>query len=225
MRLIDCFIETIAYVTLFLRTVQVQQPGFEKVDTDLTGLIASAEACRAEARLPEEDFDLARFAVFAWIDEAILNSAWQEKTRWQGEQLQRRYYQTAEAGEEFFEKLNSLGVQQQQVREIYYLCLALGFTGRYCNPGDEFLLEQLKRSILKQLTSADPGAVSLENGPLFAEGYPGTDSGRKLPGTIKRRFPVEIVAGITLPLLLFGVLFLVYRFVLANIGQGFLGTV
>ena len=225
MRLSDCFIETIAYVTLFLRTVEVRQPGFDQVNNDLDGLILAAETCRVEARLPEEDFDLARFAVFAWIDEAILNSAWQEKTRWQGEQLQRRYYQTAEAGEEFFEKLNSLGGQRQQVREIYYLCLALGFTGRYCNPGDEILLEQLKSSILKQLTSASPDAVSLENGLLFAEGYPDADSGRSLPVAGKKRFPVEIVAGIALPVLLFGVLFLVYRFVLANIGQGFLGTV
>ena len=225
MQLIDCFIETIAYVSLFLETVQAQQPDFEQVNGDLSELIAAADTCRQEGRLPAEDFDLARFAVFAWIDEAILNSAWQEKTRWQGEQLQRRYYQTAEAGEEFFEKLNNLGAHQQQVREVYYLCLALGFTGRYCNPGDEFLLEQLKSSNLKLLTSGSFDLSSLTQEILFADGYPDADSLGMVAQKVKKRFPVEIVVGIVLPVLLFGALFLVYRFVLGNIGQNFPGAV
>ncbi|MFP7754269.1 DotU family type IV/VI secretion system protein [Thermodesulfobacteriota bacterium B35] len=225
MQMVDCFIELIAYVTLFLETAAQQQPDFERVSADLSGLVAAAETCRQEARLPAEDFDLARFAVFAWIDEAILGSAWQEKNRWQGEQLQRRYYQTAEAGEEFFEKLNSLGPHQQQVREVYYLCLALGFTGRYCNPGDEFLLEQLKNSNLRLLVGDAPDLSAPDGTVLFADAYPGEGG---VPGAQRkagRRLPLEVVAGIVLPVLLFGGLFLIYRFVLANIGRHFLGTV
>jgi type VI secretion system protein ImpK len=172
MRLTDCFIELIAYAAYFLKTVAKRQPPFDQVKADIQRLISKSQESLNNGAFSQEDYDLARFAIFAWIDEAILNSSWKEKHLWQGEQLQRFYYQTADAGEIFFERLNTLGPHQRDVREIYYLCLAIGFMGRYCHEGDEYLLEQLKTSNLKLLTGSSVGLPSLEKGELFPEAYP-----------------------------------------------------
>ena len=166
---------------------------------------------------------MARFAVFAWIDEAILNSPWKEKDRWQGEQLQRLHYHTTDAGEIFYERLNAIGFHQREVREVYFLCLALGFTGRFIHAGDEHLLEQLKISNLKLITGSAMDLPNLESEELFPEALPVTEG---FPGQrdARKRFTFYTLGGIAIPVLLFGVLFMIYRFVLENVGDNFIGT-
>lgn len=223
MLLVDCFIELTAYVACFLKTVPAQSPSFEQVSTDIAHLIGKSQDSFLKSRLPPEDYDLARFAVFAWIDESILSSNWSEKGKWQGEQLQRTYFQTTDGGELFFDKLNQLSSEQNQVREVYYLCLALGFTGRYCNPGDEFLLEQLKKSNLK-LVGGGMDQQLQENINLFPDAYLKDRAGKK-ESTGKSQFPLGLLAAAVAPVLLYGVLFFIYRFVLNNVGENFISSV
>jgi type VI secretion system protein ImpK len=221
MRLIDCFIELIAYAAYFLKTVAKKQPPFDQVKADIQRLISKCQESLNNGPFSQEDYDLARFAIFAWIDEAILNSSWKEKHLWQGEQLQRFYYQTSDAGEIFFERLNTLGPHQRDVREIYYLCLAIGFMGRYCHEGDEYLLEQLKTSNLKLLTGSSVGLPSLEKRELFPEAYP-VESSEVISPKEKKRFSTFTLFCLGTPVLLYSVLFLIYRFILNNIGESLL---
>ena len=224
MRIVDCFMELMAYVAYFLKTVNTKQPAFEKIKSDIDGLINNADSCLQQKRLSPEDVDHSRYAVFAWIDEVILNSCWDNKEQWMGHQLQRRHYQTADAGEIFFERLNSLGPHQGHVREVYYLCLSLGFTGRYIHQGDDFLLEQLKTSNLKILLGSSIGLPSLDKGELFPDAYQkADDSVDSRP--LKKRFSPILLFGISSPIILFGVLFIIYRFILSNIGENLLGLV
>jgi type VI secretion system protein ImpK len=224
MRLSDCFMEMIAYTAFFLKQAAGGQgPPYEQARAQLQRMISESEAQLQKSQFAQEDYNLARFAVFAWIDEAVLASAWQGRTQWQRDQLQRRYYQVTDAGELFFERLNSIGAHQRDVREVYYLCLSLGFTGQYCNSGDDFLLEQLRTSNLKLLTGSTMGLPSLDKDTLFPAAYPkneGAPAGR--PG--RRWSAVTLVAGVG-PVVLFGVLYIVYRFILNNIGQTLIGTV
>lgn len=223
MLLVDCFIELVAYVAYFIKTAPTQQTSFEQIKTDVTHLINKSQDNFHQSRQPQDDFDLARFAVFAWIDETILNSGWQEKGKWQGEQLQRTYYQTTDAGEIFYDKLNQLQPQQTQVREVYYLCLAMGFTGRYCNPGDEFLLDQLKNSNLKIL-GGTPDMRMLEEEQLFPDAYH-RDKATKSSARGIQRSSLGLLFGAMAPVLLYGILFFIYRFVLDNVGKSFLASV
>jgi type VI secretion system protein ImpK len=221
MRLTDCFIELVAYAAYFLKTVAKKQPPFDQVKADIQRLISKSQESLNKGAFSQEDYDLARFAIFAWIDEAILNSSWKEKHMWQGEQLQRFYYQTADAGEIFFERLNILGPHQRDVREVYYLCLAIGFMGRYCHEGDEYLLEQLKTSNLKLLTGSSVGLPSLEKGELFPEAYP-VESNEVVSPKGKKRLSTFTLLCLGAPVLLYSVLFLTYRFILNNIGESLL---
>jgi len=223
MRLIDCFVDLIAYVAYFLERPSAQHPPFDRVRADVERLIAECRHTQSQGNYSPEDYDLAQFAIFAWIDEAVLNSDWVEKGRWQGDQLQRLHYQTSDAGEIFYDKLNTLGPHQREVREIYYLCLALGFTGRFCNPGDEHLLDQLKISNLKLITGSAMDLPNLETEELFPEAVPSLEG---LPGTGSSRggFTLFPLGGLAFPVLLFGVLYIIYRFVLTNVGDNFIGT-
>jgi type VI secretion system protein ImpK len=225
MHLLDCFIELIAYIAYFTKIVSSEQPEYNQIKADIDQLINKSQKKLHQGRFSQNEFDLAQFAVFAWIDETILGSSWQGKSRWQGEQLQRLYYQTVDAGELFFDKLNTLQPGQVGVREVYYLCLALGFSGRFCNPGDNILLEQLKFANLKLITDTPIEISSLKKNSLFAEAYQAEGSLKHIESTSGRRFPIEIITGIGAPVVLYGVLFLIYRFILDSVGHNFISMV
>ena len=224
MRVIDCFMELLAYVTYFFKSVQARQPSFDQVRADIDRLVLNCDARAGEGNISREDYDLARFAIFAWIDEGMLSSEWHEKGQWQRLQLQRIHFETTDAGELFYERLNGLGPHQRDVREVFYLCLAMGFTGRYINEGDGFLLEQLKTSNLKVLMGSSLGLPSLEKGELFPEAYPQSIDAAA-PKRSRWDLSLMMLLGIGFPVVLFGVLFFIYRFVLSNITENLLSTV
>lgn len=224
MRLRDCFAELIAYVAYFIKSKNVDSLSFGHVQTDVQRLLSETESTMRSGGIDTEEYNEARFAVCAWVDEALLSSKWVGKTEWQRDSLQRKYFQTSDAGQEFFERLNRLGQHQRDAREIYYLCLAMGFKGRYHQEGDEPLLEQLKTSNLKFLLGSSVGLPSLERSELFPEAYP--VEGTELASSGGKSFftPTTLTALIA-PLVLFGGLFLIYSFILSNIGENFLKSV
>lgn len=224
MRLTDCFSETVAYVSYFLKEEERQQQvPFDQFRSRVNSLLNESENRIQKGNFTKEDYDLARFALCAWIDEAILSSPWECRLQWQKEQLQRQYYNTTDAGQEFYDRLNTLGLQQVDVREVYYLCLAMGFKGRYCHEGEEMLLDQLKVSNLKLLTGSSVGVPSLESMDLFTEAYPAEVETFE-PGMDKSGFSLWTAAFLVSPVLLFGALFMIYHFILANLGASFLKT-
>lgn len=226
MRLSDSFMKLIAYTNYFLKNVNEGVYAYERVRPEVERLLEQSEGDVGAQSFSPADYDLARFALCAWIDEAILSSNWSEKGKWRKEPLQKTYYKVTNAGEAFFERLNSLGPHQRDVREIYYLCLAMGFAGQYVHQGDEYLLDQLKLSNLKFLTGTQKGGKSsLENMEIFPEAYLAHDPSHTVKSAPKRRrFSFTTVMGILFPILLYGGLFVIFRFVLGNIGDNLLQT-
>lgn len=86
-----------------------------------------------EARIPEADMNDAKFALAAFADEVVFHSQWPGKTQWLSNPLQYQFFQLNTAGDVFFDKLNALHGQRNRanVAQIYFLCLALGFQGKY----------------------------------------------------------------------------------------------
>lgn len=224
MRLSDCFIKLIAYVAYLSRSNADRQPAFTQVNADIQRFIVESEAICSQGGFAREDYDLARFAVFAWVDERLLSSEWPGKTEWMRDQLQRRYFQTTEAGEHFFQKLNTIGPHQRDVREVYYICLAMGFAGQYCNEGDDYLLEQLKISNLKVLTGGSMGVPALDGQNLFPGAYP---DDQELPSATHKggRFSAVYLIGAVTPVILLGAMFFIYQFILKNISQTLISSV
>ncbi len=86
-----------------------------------------------EARIPEQDMIDAKFALAAFADEVIYHSNWPGKTQWLSNPLQLQFFQLNTAGDGFFTNLDNLYGQRNRahVAQIYFLCLALGFQGKY----------------------------------------------------------------------------------------------
>jgi type VI secretion system protein ImpK len=96
--------------------------------------------------------------------------------------------------------------------------------GRHCHAGDDFLLNQLKSSNLQVLLGSSAGIPSLDRAELFPEGYPAGAS-VAAPAQGKPGFSLFTVFCIAAPVVLFGVLFLIYRFSLSGLGDNLLRTV
>ncbi len=171
MRLIDCFMELIVYVVHGIRNEGNVQPAFETFKSEIDQLLETSRQLKDKGEFADRDYNYARLSVCVWIDEAILNSNWEHKGKWQRESLQRRYYNMADGGMEFFERLDQIGHEDRDVREVAYYCLTLGLSGRYVEKGDGVVLDHLKASNLKRLFGSSAGEPTLENRRLFPEAY------------------------------------------------------
>ena len=92
--------------------------------------------------IDNEKIRLAKFALTAFIDETIVSSGWNQKDSWLSEPLQILLFDTFNAGEEFFSNLNLLRQRSstnKDILEIYFLCLSLGFKGKYQLQSPELL--------------------------------------------------------------------------------------
>ena len=144
------FADLFAYVLLFEQThLQGEfQPSYEQVRQDIAALCQQEKATAKRQGMLDKDVQDACFAVLAWADETILkHTTWKSHHEWNRYPLQVEYYQTRNAGEEFFERLEKLGALQQAVREVYYCCLGLGFSGQYfLGLEDELKLTQIRHA-------------------------------------------------------------------------------
>jgi type VI secretion system protein ImpK len=89
-----------------------------------------------------EDIHLAKFAFCATVDEIILKSQFKVRDSWELRPLQLTMFGEQLAGETFFVKLEELrakGAKHVQALEVYYMCLLLGFQGKYMIDGSEKL--------------------------------------------------------------------------------------
>jgi type VI secretion system protein ImpK len=120
--------------------------------------------CLAHGK-PADAVDQAKYALTAFLDETIINSESNVKESWVAETLQIKFFNDSLAGENFFKRLETMLPDLRkniEVAEVYYLCLALGFQGRYRLSGAE-VLPNVVRNLLKRieaLKGAPPKAVS-----------------------------------------------------------------
>lgn len=82
----------------------------------------------------ETQIQNAKFALAAFVDETVLTGGFPVRNEWERYPLQLEYFKEQFAGVKFFERLEALlkNVEQEaDVVEVYYLCLLLGFKGKY----------------------------------------------------------------------------------------------
>ena len=216
MRLTDCYIEVVAFVKLFLRHPTHDYDEFRaRVDQTL-------ETARQKARsagTPEE-CESALFAVVAWLDEAVLCSQWDQADRWKTNLLQKIHFNTTRAGVEFFTRLDALPHTYRNAREVYYTCLLLGFRGQYVLGSDQLALEMLTRRTLDSLVD-DANNTGLEEGAVL---FPLAYANQIAPPPQPARFGIStpMLTLLIVPLLVLGLLYVIFDFVLNNVASGFL---
>jgi type VI secretion system protein ImpK len=150
-------------------------------------LLEDMERRGTEQGIPKRDLDDAKYAIVAFIDEQLFRAPWQGQQEWMLEPLQLVYFNENTAGEGFFERLDALerDPSRPHVLEIYFLCLALGFLGKYAVRGGEGLGAVMDR-LVGVLGRATPhGDV------LSPHGVP-ADAGRT---RARREAPILLFAG------------------------------
>jgi type VI secretion system protein ImpK len=171
MRLIDCFMPLIVFVIQTVHQVRELQPDVETVRDTIDRLLQQSRSLKEKSHFPDREYNFAHLSICIWIDEALLNSAWEHKRQWQRELLQRRFHNITDGGQEFFQQLDKIGHEDRDIREVAYYCLTLGLAGRYVEDGDSAVLDHLKTSNLKRLYGSSAGEPTLENRLLFPEAY------------------------------------------------------
>lgn len=149
MKPLDYYAELLSY-TLYL-TLKEEDFSFEEISENFKKLIERSRHLAEQNNFTQwkEYF----FPIAAFIDEKILCSNLKDKHKWIKNKLQKVFFNTDKAGEEFFQRLNELSNEQQELRKLYELTLALGFKGKYYDSSEQGKLEDLKYSNLKKITS------------------------------------------------------------------------
>jgi len=76
----------------------------------------------------------ARYALCACLDEAVLSTPWGAQSEWAQQTLLVALHREAWGGEKFFEMLDKISedpARHIDLMELQYLCIALGFAGKY----------------------------------------------------------------------------------------------
>ena len=120
-----------------------------------------------EARLPEQDMNDVKYALAAFADEVIYHSSWPGRTQWLSHPLQSQFFHENTAGDGFFERLDNLHATRgrDHVTQIYFLCLSLGFQGKFRLGAQEQLgavLEGVGNHVALALTAGDVLAPNAE---------------------------------------------------------------
>ncbi len=110
----------------------------------------------------------ARYVLCTVLDEAVLNTPWGNNSSWSQQSLLSLFHKEVSGGERFFLLLKSLAQNPAKNRgllELMYLCLALGFEGRYriMQNGKNKLAEV--REWLYQILQQQRGSVELALSP------------------------------------------------------------
>jgi type VI secretion system protein ImpK len=86
-----------------------------------------------EARIAEQDMVDVKYALAAFADEVIYHSSWPGRTQWLNNPLQLQFFHENTAGDGFFSRLDGLHASRgrDHVTQVYFLCLALGFQGKF----------------------------------------------------------------------------------------------
>lgn len=154
----------------------------------INGLLDRTAREAQRSGLPSDDVHTAQFAIVAFLDETVLSSNWMHKAQWLSQPLQLERFNRYDAGEEFFTRLEQLRTSasaHDEVLEVYYLCLALGFRGKY-QLHDQ---DQLRR--LVEDTYADLSrSASLSVSRLSPNGEPRD----QVTNEVRRQIPAWVIA-------------------------------
>jgi type VI secretion system protein ImpK len=108
--------------------------------------------CLSHGKSPDA-IEEGKYALAAFIDETIVNTPNNCREEWIREPLQAQFFNDHSAGEHFFTRLEGLiGDMRRNLEalEVFYLCLGLGFQGRYRVEGQE-LLPNVVRNLLRRI--------------------------------------------------------------------------
>jgi type VI secretion system protein ImpK len=169
MNLSAFFVPLMAYVQGLDRQ---PAPDAQTIHEQLQRLIRQAREKALAREVTLERFHDALFPVVAWIDERLsVLPQWQDTRPWRPYMLQRKLFSTSLAGVQFFDRLEMIEPGDVELREVYVMCLALGFVGRFSQNPNSPQLVALRQSQYQILRPERPSDATSALSQLFPEAY------------------------------------------------------
>jgi len=185
-------------------------PDPDRLRTALADAVRAFETDAHAAGVPRDRIVGARYLLCTFVDEAAAGTPWGGTGVWARDSLLVRFHNEAWGGEKSFQLLSKLAenpTAHRDLLEVFYVCLSLGFEGRYrVLDNGRAQLESLRERLHAMLAAHTPAG----DGAL---------SGRWAPTRVARRSwsdgtPVWVFCALSL-LLAFG-LYLTYSTLLAG---------
>ena len=113
---------------------QIGNADIESLHRQAIAEISTFEQRARQAEVPAEDVLAARYALCTVIDEAVLNTPWGAQSDWSTRSLLVTFHRETAGGEKFFQILDRVSGEPQRylsLLELLYVCLAIGFEGKY----------------------------------------------------------------------------------------------
>lgn len=101
---------------------------------------AAIEAAEGVVDRSNPEWDLAKYALVAWIDDQMVHAPWEGNKFWDDNPLEVEYFYERVAYTEFFVKAKEAAKQpKRNALEVFYLCVVLGFRGLYGPPPEKWM--------------------------------------------------------------------------------------
>ena len=213
MNLSALFVPLMAYVQGIDRQ---HSPEASEVFDQLQGLIKQAREQALANEIDLQRFHNALFPVAAWVDERLsVLPSWRETRPWRSYMLQRKYFSTTMAGVQFFERLQRIEADDDALREVFLMCLALGFVGRFSQNPNAPELVALRQEQYQILRPEQPVGSLHVLARLFPDAY------RLISGGGNRRgwrinSPLFWLLVVSIPLVVIGALLFWFDFLLVE---------
>ncbi|HEY0429884.1 MAG TPA: type IVB secretion system protein IcmH/DotU [Pyrinomonadaceae bacterium] len=195
-------------------------PIFDLILRLKSGIVTPSNDLRPKIAAQLEDFEkraeryrfspkiiqVAKFALASFVDETVLTNNFQMKEEWEKYPLQLELFREQLAGEKFFEKLEAMLRQidvTQDAVEIYYICMLLGFKGRYGVYEKEKLLQIMQETANALVKSGKIRPTELSPHWLASD-QPAPPKKRGMPVWAK----ISAFAGLGLAVIVYLVMFL-----------------
>jgi type VI secretion system protein ImpK len=129
----------------------VRHPDPAKLRETLLERIARFEQSARNRSVPADDIMIARYALCTLVDDAVAATPWGGTAQWANRSLLVTLHQETWGGEKFFQILNKLAempAAKINLLELFYVCLVLGFEGRFrVLDNGKAQLEQLRQKV------------------------------------------------------------------------------
>ncbi|MBS1794053.1 MAG: type IVB secretion system protein IcmH/DotU [Acidobacteria bacterium] len=173
----------------------------------IASLLEDFERRAERYRFSSKIIQVAKFALASFVDETVLSNNFNLKEEWEKYPLQLEYFGEQLAGDKFFEKLAAM-IKQVDVTadavEIYYVCMLLGFKGRYAVYEKDKLLTIMQQTANALVKAGKIRPVELSPHWL-ANDQPEPPKPRKMPTWAK----ISALGGLGFAVIIYLVMFLV----------------
>ncbi len=199
---------TLIYSLITLRQMDTN-PNPDKLRENLIQAIKNFDQQFYQARINTKLLVPSRYMLCTVIDEFAMLSQWGQQSQWNKNSLLSIFHKEVWGGENFFIILNKLRENVPEnlyILELIYICLNLGFEGKYrVLDNGKNQIAQLKDSLYQQIKQ-QRGAIDKEISPSWR--------GVHKTGTISKMIPTWVVAAVAGVSLL--IIFSIYSLILST---------